>query len=156
MITCPSVPGATKSGLYSLTAGGTTAFVEQLTKFSPEMQVHYAHCLVPGGGTATFSVTVAQSFTSYTLSPKSRNIATTRNGNTITFTTGPNYLILQVDTKELLFILIDGDETTAPPRLGDANVKNLADYGVDSTGATLGRGVIDGMDWSFAGRTTQR
>jgi hypothetical protein len=136
-VTCPSVPGGVKSSLYALTAGGTTAFVEQLTKYSPEMQVHYAHCLIAGGGTATFSVTVSGSFTSYTLSPKSRNIATSKSGNTITFTTGPNYLILQVDTKELLFILIDGDETTAPPKLGDANVKNLADYNVDNTGATV-------------------
>jgi len=98
--------------------------------------VHYAHCLISGGAAATFSLTVTGSFTSYTLSPKSRNITTTRNGSTITFTSGPNYLILQVDTKELLFILIDGDEST-PPRLGDANVKNLADYSVDSTGAAL-------------------
>src|SRR5262249_51677599 len=99
--------------------------------------VHYAHCLVAGGGTATISVTVNESFTNFTLSPKSRNITATKNGNTITFTSGPNYLILQVDAKELLFILIDGDETTAPPKLGDANVKNLADYTVDNTGAML-------------------
>jgi hypothetical protein len=136
-VTCPSLPGAVKSGLYGLSAGGTTAFVEQMTKFSPEMQVHYAHCLVSGGGTATFAVTVNESFTSFTLSPKSRNIAATRSGNTITFTSGPNYLILQVDAKELLFILIDGDESSPPPRLGDTNVKNLADYTVDNTGAAL-------------------
>jgi len=136
-VTRLSVPGATRSTLYSLSAGGTTAFVEQLTKYSPEMQIHYAHCLVSGGAAATFSVTVNESFTAHTLSPKSRNIATTRSGNTVTFSSVPNYLILQVDAKALMFILIDGDETTAPPRLGDANVKNLADYTVDSTGAQL-------------------
>ena len=111
-------------------------FVEKLTKFSPEMQVHYAHCTLTGTGTATLAVTVNESFTSFTLSPKSRRLATTRSGNTISFSSGPNYLILQVDAKELLFILLDSEEVN-PPRLGDANVKNIADYTVDNTGATL-------------------
>ena len=107
-----------KSPLYAVTANGTPLFVEKLTKYSPEMQVHYAHCTLAGSGTATFAVTVSESFTAFTLSPKSRNIATTKSGNTITFSSGPNYLILQVDAKELLFILIDaaGDESAAARR----------------------------------------
>jgi glycosyl hydrolase family 28 len=136
VVTYPDLPDAARSPLYTVTANGSPLFVEKFTKFSPEMQVHYAHCSVSGSGTATFSVTVNEAFTSHTLSPKSRNIATTRSGNTLTFSSGPNYLILQVDTKELLFILIDAEESN-PPRLGDANVKNIADYGVDNTGATL-------------------
>jgi hypothetical protein len=135
-VATPNLPGATKSALYAVSANGTALFVEQLTKYSPEMQVHYAHCTLTGSGTATFSVAVTGSFTAYTLSPKSRNLATSKNGSTITFSSGPNYLILQVDTKELLFILIDAPEAS-PPHLGDANVKNIADYGVDNTGATL-------------------
>ncbi len=43
---------------------------------------------------------------------------------------------MQFDTKELLFILVDADEVN-PPHLGDANVKSIADYNVDATGATL-------------------
>jgi len=136
VITYPSLPGATKSSLYSVTANGTAQFVEQLTKFSPEMQVHYAYFGVTSGCTATVAVTLSGSFSSYKLSPKSRNIAVTKSGNTLTFTSGPNYLILQVDTKELLFILID-DQEASPPQIGDANVKNLADYTVDNTGGTL-------------------
>ena len=135
-VAVPMLPGAVKSPLYALTANGATLFVEKLTKYSPEMQVHYAHCTLAGAGTATFAVTVSETFTAATLSPKSRNIVTTKSGNTVTFTSGPNYLILQVDAKELLFVLIDPPETN-PPRLGDANVKNLADYTVDNTGATL-------------------
>ena len=135
-LTCATLPGQTRSTLYTVTGNGASVFIEQMTKFSPEMQVHYGHCWLSGAGPATFSVTVNQSFTSYTLSPKSRNIAVTKSGNTLTFTTGPNYLVLTVDTKELLFLLIDGPETN-PPKLGDANVKNLADYSVDNTGATL-------------------
>ncbi len=136
LVSCPSLPGATVSPLYSVTVNGSPLFVEQMTKFSPEMQVHYAHGSLTGAGAATVAVTVKQSFTSFTLSPKSRSLATTKSGNTITFSSGPNYLILQVDSLDLLFILLDAAETN-PPKLGDANVKNIADYSVDSTGATL-------------------
>src|SRR5688572_23074638 len=136
VVTYPDLPGATRSPLYAVTANGTPLFVEKLTQFSPEMQVHYAHCSLSGPEAATFSVTVNEEFSSHTLSPRSRNIATARSGNTLTFSSGPNYLILQVDAKELLFILVDAEEAN-PPRLGDANVKNIADYGIDNTGATL-------------------
>ena len=136
VIAYPTLPGAQQSSLYTVTANGTSLFVEHLTKFSPEMQVHYTHCSLSGTATASISVTVNQNFSSYTLSPKSKNIATSKNGNTITFSSAPNYLILAVDSMELLFILIDSEELN-PPRLGDPNVKSIADYGVDSTGATL-------------------
>jgi hypothetical protein len=136
IVTYPDLPGAIRSPLYTVTANGNPLFVEKFTKFSPEMQVHYAHLSLSGAGPATFSVTVHEGFSSHALSPKSRNIAAARSGNTLTFNSGPNYLILQVDAKELLFILIDAEESN-PPRLGDANVKNIADYDVDNTGATL-------------------
>ena len=44
----PTLPGAVKSPLYTVTANGTALFVEQLTKYAPEMQVHYAHCSLSG------------------------------------------------------------------------------------------------------------
>ena len=136
LVSCPSLPGATTSPLYTVTVNGTPLFVEQLTKFTPEMQVHYAHGSLTGAGTATVAVTVKQSFTSFTVSPKSRKLAATKSGNTITFATGPNYLILQFDALDLLFILLDSAEAN-PPQVGDANVKSIADYSVDATGATL-------------------
>jgi hypothetical protein len=134
--TYPALPGATMSPLYTVTANGTTQFVEKLTKFTPEMQVHYAHFSVANGCSASVSVTLSTSFDSFTVSPKSRNISATKSGNTITFTSAPNYLILQFDTQELLFILIDSAEMN-PPKLGDADVKSIMDYSVDATGATL-------------------
>ena len=113
LVSCPDLPGAVKSPLYTVTVNGTPLFVEKLTKFSPEMQVHYAHGSLAGSGTATVAVTVKQSFTSFTLSPKSRKLSATKSGNTITFNSGPNYLILQVDSQELLFILLDAEETNS-------------------------------------------
>ena len=136
LVTCPALPGALASPLYSVTIGGKPLFVEKLSKFAPEMQVHYAHGSLTGTGTARVAVTVSETFNSYTVSPKSRKLAVSKTGNTITFDTGPNYLILKFDSKELLFILLDAEET-ALPKVGDANVKNLADYGVDDTGASL-------------------
>ncbi len=136
VITYPTLPGAAQSPLYTVTANGTPLFVEKLSKFSPEMQVHYAHASLSGTSPASIAVKVNESFTSYTLSPKSKKLSAAKTGNTITFESGPNYLILQVDAKELLFILLDAEELN-PPRLGDANVKSIADYTVDSTGATL-------------------
>ena len=136
VVTYPDLPGAVRSPLYAVTANGTQLFVEKFTKFEPEMQVHYAHCSLAGPGVATFAVTVKDGFTSHTLSPRSKNIVTSRSGNTLTFNSGPSYLILQVDDKELLFILIDAEESN-PPRPGDANVTSIAEYGVDATGATL-------------------
>jgi len=136
LVACPSLPGATASPLYSVTIGGKPLFVEKLTKFSPQMQVHYAHGSLSGSGTVMVAVTVSESFSSYTVSPKSRKLTATKSANTITFATGPNYLILKFDSKELLFILLDAEEAN-PPKVGDPNVKNLADYTVDNTGASL-------------------
>ena len=152
VITYPTLPGATKSPLYTVTANGASQFVEKLTKFSPEMQVHYANFGVATGCTATVAVTLSSSFSSYTLSPKSRNIAVTKSGNTLTFTSGPNYLILQVASQELLFILIDAQESN-PPKLGDANVKNLADYTVDNTGGTVVTSKIQSAITAASGAT---
>ena len=136
LVSCPNQPGATASPLYSVTVNGAPLFVEKFTKFSPEMQVHYAHGSLAGTGAATIAVTVKQSFTSFTISPKSRKISATKSGNTLTFSSGPNYLIVELDSLELLFILLDAVET-APPQVGDANVKSIADDSVDNTGATL-------------------
>jgi len=136
VITYPDLPGATASTLYTVTANSAPIFVEKMAKFSPEMQVHYANFSVATGCTATIAVTLSQSFSSYTLSPKSRNLTATKSGNTLTFTSGPNYLIHQFDTKELLFVLIDEQESN-PPHVGDANVKSIADYTVDNTGGTV-------------------
>jgi len=135
-VTYPTAPGAVQSQLYTVTVAGQPVFVEHMTKFGTEMQVHYAHCSLSGAGTASVAVTVAEAFSAYTVSPKSRKLAATKSGNTVTFASGSNYLILQFDSKELLFILLDDAEVN-PPKLGDANVKNIADYGIDNTGAAL-------------------
>lgn len=136
LVTYPDLPGAVRSPLYTVKVNGTALFVEKLTKYSPEMQVHYAHCSLGGAEAATIEVGVNESFSAYKLSPKSKNLQATKTGNTVAFSSGPNYLIFQPDSKDLLFLLIDPKEED-PPHLGDTNVKSIADYDVDDTGATL-------------------
>ncbi|HWP08398.1 MAG TPA: glycosyl hydrolase family 28 protein [Polyangiaceae bacterium] len=136
VVTYPTPPGAVASTLYTVKVNGVSLYVEKLTKYAPEMQIHYAHASLSALPSAKVEVTVGESFNSYTVSPKSRNLAATKSDRTITFSTGPNYLILTFDTKELLFILLDDAEVN-PPKLGDPNVKSIADYDVDATGATL-------------------
>ncbi len=132
----PDLPGAERSSLYSVSVNGAPLFVEKMSKFSPQMQVHYAYCSMTSATDVDVEVTVNGGFNSHTLSPRSRQIATSQSGDTLSFSTGPNYLILQVDSNELLFILLDPPEVD-PPQLGDPDVKNLADYGVDDTGGSL-------------------
>jgi len=136
VVTYPTPPGSVTSPLYTVKVNGVSLFVEKLTKYAPEMQIHYAHASLSAIDAADVEVTVGEAFNAYTVSPQSRNLAVTKNDRTITFSTGPNYLILTFDTKELLFILLDDAEVN-PPKLGDANVKDITDYGVDATGATL-------------------
>src|SRR6478752_2756950 len=80
VVTYPNLPDAVESPLYTVTVNGTKLFVEKMTKFAPEMQVHYAHVSLAGADPAMFSVTVNESFTAFTLSPKSRNITPTKSG----------------------------------------------------------------------------
>jgi hypothetical protein len=136
VVTYPTPPGAVASALYTVKVNGVSLYVEKLTKYAPEMQIHYAHASLQAIASAQVEVTVGESFNSYTVSPKSRNLMATKSDRTITFATGPNYLILAFDTKELLFILLDDAEVN-PPKLGDPNVKDITDYDVDATGATL-------------------
>jgi len=92
VIACPDLPGAPKSPLYTITANGTPLFVEKMTNFAAEMNVHYAHASLSGAGPATIAVTVSESFSAYKLSPKSRQLSATKNGNTVTYQgerTGP-------------------------------------------------------------------
>jgi len=136
VVVYPPLPGAVESPLYSVKVNGMSLFVEKLTKYAPEMQIHYAHASLGGSGPSSVEVTVNEDFSAYTLSPKSRKLAVAKNGRTLTFDTGPNYLILQVTSKELLFILLDAAEVD-PPQVGDPAVKSIADYDVDATGGAL-------------------
>jgi hypothetical protein len=133
VLTCQARP---KSPLYSVTVTGKPLFVEKMTKFSPEMQVHYAHgslvrgrhCDHRGDGQRDLQLVQGESQEPAAFRHQERQHRHLRQR--------PQLPDLQFDAKELLFILLDAEETN-PPKVGDANVKSLADYTVDNTGATL-------------------
>jgi polygalacturonase len=85
---------------------------------------------------ANIEITADEPASQYTLSPKSYNIPSNRDGNKISFSlTTPRKLILhQVNSAdEKLFIFAEPPEEK-PPQLSDANVTNIINYRVDNTG----------------------
>jgi hypothetical protein len=118
---------------YSVTVDGVPVPVQRVSKFDePVNYVNFSFA-----GACEIAVTLSQSFSTYKLSPESKGITPARNGNTLTFTAvEPSYLVLLVDSNEPLFLLIDPAEVD-PPLPGDPDVKNIMDYGVDNTGATV-------------------
>jgi len=119
--------------VYTVTIDGVAAPVERVSQF--EIPVNYVHLTHPGTPLQV-EIAAAEAFTDFTLSPKSRNIAATAAGNTLTFTLDqPGYFLLQIPGQERFFLLVDPPEVDAP-QLGDPAVRNVMDIaGMDNTGA---------------------
>jgi hypothetical protein len=119
---------------YSVTVNGKAVPVERISKFV--VPVNYVTLDYPGES-LDIEITPKESFTDYTLSPKSRNIGETSTGESLSFAIdAPIYMVLQIPNQERLFILIDPPEDN-PPSLDDPDVKSIMDYdGVDNTGET--------------------
>jgi len=120
--------------VYTVTIDGVAVPVERLSQF--EIPVSYVH-LSHSGTPLQVEITAVEAFTDFTLSPKSKNIAATAAGNTLSFTLDePGYFILQIPNQERFFLLVDPPEVDAP-QLGDPTVRNAMDIaGMDNTGVT--------------------
>ena len=128
LITYPTSKLSQRSSTYSVTVNGQPVVAEKYNSLS---YVHFAFA-----GVANIEITAKQNIKKYTLSPKRYNLKSTKNGNKISFSIAvPRKMILhQVNAlEEKLFILADPLEDS-PPALGQPNVKNIIDYGVDRTG----------------------
>lgn len=120
----------TRSDVYQVVVNGRSIPVQ---KDGTRSYVHFSFA-----GTANITIKVSENVNSYTLSPKSYNITSTKNGISINFSlTTPRKLILwKVNSlSEKLFILADPLEDDSP-KLGDSGVKSIMDYGVNNTGET--------------------
>ncbi|MBR8834774.1 MAG: hypothetical protein DSM106950_12230 [Stigonema ocellatum SAG 48.90 = DSM 106950] len=125
----PTPTTAQKSSTYAVTVNGKPVFVN---KYNSINYVHFAFA-----GTADIEISYKEPIKIYTLSPKSANIPSYKNGTKIFFSLKvPRKLILHKvnGLGEQLYILADPPEEN-PPRLGNANVTNLLNYGVDKSGA---------------------
>jgi len=128
LITYPTSNLSQGSSTYSVTVNGQPIVAE---KYNSVSYVHFAFA-----GVANIEITAKENIKKYTLSPKRYNLKSTNNGNKISFSIAvPRKIILhQVNAlEEKLFILADPLEDS-PPALGQPNVKNIIDYGVDPTG----------------------
>jgi len=111
---------------YSLEANGVPLLVEELS-LSPDTHVHYAEFAIMRGCAATIVTTLDRSFSSYALVPSNEAVSVVRSVNTLTFTSGPNYLVLKVDGNDLLFILIEEQaaQSSNAEGVGRAQVSDL-------------------------------
>ncbi len=128
LITYPTSELSQPSSTYSVTVNGQPIVAE---KYNSVSYVHFAFA-----GIANIEITAKENIQKYTLSPKRYNLKSTNNGNKISFSIAvPRKMILhQVNAlEEKLFIFADPLEDS-PPALGQPNVKNIIDYGVDPTG----------------------
>jgi Glycosyl hydrolases family 28 len=124
----PKSPSAQESSEYHVTVNGQSVPVEKYNSIS---YVRFAFA-----GEADVEVNVSEPVNNYTLSPKSYNIPSSKNGDKISFSlSDPRKLILHNvnSSGEKLFILADPLEENSP-RVGDSNVTNIMNYGVDITG----------------------
>jgi Glycosyl hydrolases family 28 len=124
----PKSSSAQESSEYHVTVNGQSVPVEKYNSIS---YVRFAFA-----GEADIEVNVSEPVNNYTLSPKSYNIPSSQNGDKISFSlTDPRKLILHNvnSSGEKLFILADPLEENSP-RVGDTNVINITNYGVDITG----------------------
>jgi hypothetical protein len=134
VIPYPPYPGAPKSTLCSLSVDGASVFVHQYNEKS------YAHFAFTGE--VTVRISSMSTLSSFLIQPRPYGIVATKDGNSITFKLNqPRKLVINFNasvythTSPALFLFAEAPETN-PPRIGDANVKNIMDYGADNTGIT--------------------
>lgn len=124
----PSPTAAQQSNIYSVTVNGKPVFVEKYNSLS---YVQFAFA-----GRADIEIQAKERVKKYTLSPKSSQIKSSRQGNKIHFSlTVPRKLILhQVNSlDEKLFIFAEALEEK-PPQLNNSQVTDIRKYQVDNTG----------------------
>lgn len=136
-MTFPTPSTATRSGVYSVTAGAVPVFVETFE------DVHYAHFAFRGKCEVTVSVKPSIGHANlkfvhrYSISPKRYGVMPSVELNRLTFTLAePRKLVIQVNEYERLFIFADPIEKT-PPKPGGKGVVNVLDFVSENEGREL-------------------
>lgn len=128
----PSVSGAVRSEDFTVTVNNRTAFVEKMARF--DVPMHYVRFAYNGQKKISITVTANQKISSFTISPKCKNITGIVKGNTLNFLLDkPQYLVVSINSMEYLFFLIDAPKHSHP-QLRDPGVRNIMEYGIDNTG----------------------
>lgn len=131
----PPTTDAIKSERYQLKVNNKEAFVEALNKF--DVPIHYTHFAIDGKSKVTIEIDAKEKIASYSISPLSKNIKGIVAGQHLQFTISkPQYLVITINGKQDLFVLIDSVEDKKY-KVGAGSVKNILDYGADSSGIKI-------------------
>ncbi len=147
-------PGILISPDFSLKINGTVFISVEKTRY-----LSYSKFALAGkGGSISIQITVlANTLNNVSIWPRKSGIVPSvdKKLKTITFTvsssmlSAPQKFIVKADSLYMA-IFVDLAEANAP-KLTDANVKNIMDFGIDITGATLQTGKIqNAIDWMAA------
>ena len=131
VVTYPSFYYTTKSPVFQVEANG------QPIEASYFVNYHYAHFSFDGS--VTIKITATEVIDTFNISPHSLNIAGRKDGNTLSFDIKneiltQNYLLIQINELERLFVLADPLEKDVPPSRGEG-IYNIAEapYNADPT-----------------------
>lgn len=142
----PPYPGATPSPMFTVTVNDQPVFVHNFYTYNrpsepPLGYNDYAHFAMTGKVQIKITIAKGKALTCH-ISPRAYNIQPRLSGNTVTFDLDrPRYLLVFINdppsfTSNGLIIFAEAPEKN-PRKLGDADVVNILDYGVDRTGKTL-------------------
>lgn len=128
----PSIYATSKT--FTLSVNGETIPVTEFV-VKDVVQYHYAHFSF--SGEINLAVESPDNITNCEIRPSAFGLLANINGTKAEFSINePLYLVLYINKYEKLIILADPLEED-PPQIGDPNVKNIMDYGIDNTGSTI-------------------
>ena len=136
----PPYPGAAPSVAYKVTVDGQPVFVHHFLTYDQFNWMDYASFAMTGKVHVTVTLLVSErKVLTCNVRPLAYGIQPQINGNTVSFDLDrPRYLVLFFNDEPAfnntgLMLFAEPPEKN-PVKLGDANVVNIQDYKVDSTG----------------------
>jgi len=139
----PPYPGAVPSESYKVTVNGQPVFVHKFFTFNQFNWMDYASFSMTGKVKVEVTLLVSERrIHTAEIRPIAYGIKPEVSGNTITFELDrPRYLVLFLNEYPSFYstglMLFAEPPEKNPPKLGDANVVNIQDYNVDSTGKAV-------------------
>jgi hypothetical protein len=139
----PPYPGAVASDSYKVTVNGQPVFVHKYFTFNQFNWMDYASFSMAGKVKVEVTLLVSdRRIHTAEIRPIAYGIKPQINGNTITFELDqPRYLVLFLNEYPSFYstglMLFAEPARVDHPKLGDANVVNIQDYQVDSTGKSV-------------------
>ncbi|WP_445737868.1 sialate O-acetylesterase [Mariniflexile sp.] len=133
--TYPLASCYTASTYYTVKANGVDVPVAEYRPHG-DLQYYFAH--LSASDSNTFEVDGGEAITSYSIGPNAYGISGTVNSTKLQFTVNESrYLQIQINSKTILYLLIDPIEETIPNASG-VGIYNItqAPYNADNTGAT--------------------